>query len=209
MHIGSDGTFKDSKTEAVVFLLPGMGSSMFDTSPVPVLDGYITYTNRFKYLGSYITSELSDTHYIKNHVVQANKAMASMMMEVQMYRLSNEFLYKEFCIDPTNNIMASRQLRWLGKIALMEETRLPRKFIGAWHVNPHPIRRPQQTIRHTYLSALCLMGAISTDDKQGNFATWFPQATNDPKEWEARRKLLTPNLIGRKEKDDDQMRNNN
>mmetsp|Transcript_28684 Transcript_28684/g.41696 ORF Transcript_28684/g.41696 Transcript_28684/m.41696 type:complete len:107 (-) Transcript_28684:3048-3368(-) len=57
-------------------------------------------------------------------------------MEVQMYGLSNEFLYKEFCIDPIKNIMASRQLRWLGKIALMEETRLPRKCIGAWHANP-------------------------------------------------------------------------
>eukprot|EP00957_Ditylum_brightwellii_P074225 5640121-Ditylum_brightwellii.AAC.1 len=67
--------------------------------------------------------------------------------------------------------MASRQLRWLDKIALMEETRLPRKFIGAWHMNLRPIGRPQQTIRHTYLSALHLMGAIPADDKQGSFAT--------------------------------------
>eukprot|EP00957_Ditylum_brightwellii_P141941 10814014-Ditylum_brightwellii.AAC.1 len=53
------------------------------------------------------------------------------------------------------------------------------------------------------------MGAIPADNKQGNFATWFPQATNDPKEWKARRKLLTPNLIGQKEKNNNQTRNNN
>eukprot|EP00957_Ditylum_brightwellii_P191991 14615849-Ditylum_brightwellii.AAC.1 len=130
-------------------------------------------------------------------------------MEVQMYSPSNEFLYKEFCIDPINNIMASRQLLWFGKIALMEEKHLPRKFICAWHMNPRPFGRPQQTIRHMCLSALHLMGAIPVANKQGNFAMWFPQVTNDPKEWEARRKLLMPNLIGRKEKDNDQMRNDN
>eukprot|EP00957_Ditylum_brightwellii_P170180 12954799-Ditylum_brightwellii.AAC.1 len=39
MHVGSDGTFQDSKTEAVVFPPPGMSSSMINTSPEPVLDG--------------------------------------------------------------------------------------------------------------------------------------------------------------------------
>eukprot|EP00957_Ditylum_brightwellii_P148859 11332569-Ditylum_brightwellii.AAC.1 len=79
MNVGSDGNVQDSKTEAVVFPPPGMESSMFNMSPVPVLNGYITYTNRFKYLGSYITSDLSDTYDVKNRVIQANKAMASMM----------------------------------------------------------------------------------------------------------------------------------
>eukprot|EP00957_Ditylum_brightwellii_P083471 6345440-Ditylum_brightwellii.AAC.1 len=91
----------------------------------------------------------------------------------------------------------------------MEGTCLPRKFIGTWQVNPHPTGRPQQTIWHMYLHALHLMGAILPDDKQGKFDMWFPQVINDPKEWEARRKLLTPHLIGQKEKDDDQMRNTN
>eukprot|EP00957_Ditylum_brightwellii_P199038 15172128-Ditylum_brightwellii.AAC.1 len=92
-------------------------------------------------------------------------------MEVQMYRLSNEFLYEEYKIDPIDNIIASRQLRWLGKIAQMDKTRLPRKFIGAWHTNPRPVGRQQQTIRHTYLHALSMVGAIPTEDKEGKFAT--------------------------------------
>eukprot|EP00957_Ditylum_brightwellii_P026181 1980596-Ditylum_brightwellii.AAC.1 len=91
----------------------------------------------------------------------------------------------------------------------MEETCLPSKFIGAWQVNPRPTGRPQQTIQQMYFHALRLMGVIPMYDKQGNFAMWVPQVINNPKEWEARRKLLMPNLIGQKEKDDAQMRNTN
>eukprot|EP00957_Ditylum_brightwellii_P145346 11069229-Ditylum_brightwellii.AAC.1 len=66
----------------MVFLPPGMDLSMFDTSPVPVLDSYVTYIDKFKYLGSYVTSDLSDIYDVKNRVIQANKAMASMMRHV-------------------------------------------------------------------------------------------------------------------------------
>eukprot|EP00957_Ditylum_brightwellii_P056725 4298814-Ditylum_brightwellii.AAC.1 len=62
----------------------------------------------------------------------------------------------------------------------MEETRFPRKCIGAWHISPCPTGRPQQTIWHTYLRALCLMGTIPADDKEGKFSGWFPQVTKDP-----------------------------
>eukprot|EP00957_Ditylum_brightwellii_P063602 4828050-Ditylum_brightwellii.AAC.1 len=60
------------------------------------------------------------------------------MMEVQLYRISNDSLYEEFGIDPLENIMLSRQLRWIGRIAFMEETRLPRKFLAAWHIRTPP-----------------------------------------------------------------------
>eukprot|EP00957_Ditylum_brightwellii_P199120 15178070-Ditylum_brightwellii.AAC.1 len=86
----------------------------------------------------------------------------------------------------------------------MEETRLPRKFIGAWHVKPRPTGRPQQTIRHTYLRALRLMGSVLEDDKEGKFSDWFPQATKHPKDWGKHWRLLTPNLIGRKELTEEQ-----
>eukprot|EP00957_Ditylum_brightwellii_P177230 13501146-Ditylum_brightwellii.AAC.1 len=81
----------------------------------------------------------------------------------------------------------------------MEETRLLQKFISTWHTNPRPTGCPQQTIRHTYLHALCLMGAILADNKEGKCSDWFPQATEDPKDWEKCRRLLKPNLIGRKD----------
>eukprot|EP00957_Ditylum_brightwellii_P021391 1612930-Ditylum_brightwellii.AAC.1 len=53
-----------------------------------------------------------------------------------------------------------------------------------------------------------MVGAIPTEDKEGKFATWFPQATEDPKEWERCRKILTPNLIGQQDAADKQMRTN-
>eukprot|EP00957_Ditylum_brightwellii_P178840 13622040-Ditylum_brightwellii.AAC.1 len=68
--------------EAVYFPPPGLDISMFNMPPVLVLDSYMTYTDKFKYLGSYVTSDLLDTYGIKNRVVQANKAMASMISHV-------------------------------------------------------------------------------------------------------------------------------
>ena len=50
MHVGTDGTFWDSKTKAVHFLAPREPTENIDTSPVPVADGYITYNSRFIYL---------------------------------------------------------------------------------------------------------------------------------------------------------------
>eukprot|EP00957_Ditylum_brightwellii_P149308 11371301-Ditylum_brightwellii.AAC.1 len=69
MHIGTNGTNKDSKTEAVMFPPPGMTTSQFDTSPVPIgTTGYITFCKEFKYLGSYVTSDLNDTFDVKNEL---------------------------------------------------------------------------------------------------------------------------------------------
>ena len=135
------------------------------------------------------------------HTTSIRRILNINMLEVQMCKISNEFLYEEFRIDPIANIMASMQVRWLGNIARMGENRLPRKFIAAWHTNPRPTGRPQQTLRHTYLHALRMLGAIPQDDKEGKLETWFPQAIDDPKDWERRRRALTPNLIGRKDKE--------
>eukprot|EP00957_Ditylum_brightwellii_P168529 12828403-Ditylum_brightwellii.AAC.1 len=82
MHICTDGTYKDSKTEAVYFPAPGIKPIPSDTLPVTVADGYITYTSEFKYLGSYVTHDLNDTFDVKNRVVQATKALNSMMPHV-------------------------------------------------------------------------------------------------------------------------------
>eukprot|EP00957_Ditylum_brightwellii_P190874 14533071-Ditylum_brightwellii.AAC.1 len=64
----------------------------------------------------------------------------------------------------------------------MEETPLPCKCIDTWHTNPCPVGRPQQTIWHTYLHALRMMGTIPMEDKEGKLDMCFPQATEDLKE---------------------------
>eukprot|EP00957_Ditylum_brightwellii_P030519 2311404-Ditylum_brightwellii.AAC.1 len=120
-------------------------------------------------------------------------------MEVQAYQISNKAIYAEFNINPVERILASRQLRWIGKTAHMDKSRLPRKFLAAWHKNPRPVGRRQMTIRHSYIHVLRMIGAILEDDKVGKLSDWFPLVTNDPKDWERRRTLLTPNILGRKD----------
>eukprot|EP00957_Ditylum_brightwellii_P097315 7412246-Ditylum_brightwellii.AAC.1 len=71
MHIGTDGTFTNSKTEAVFF-----------PHYIYVNDtGYVTYSDKFKYLGSCVTQDLSDTYDVRNLVLQATKALGAMMGE--------------------------------------------------------------------------------------------------------------------------------
>eukprot|EP00957_Ditylum_brightwellii_P099445 7575344-Ditylum_brightwellii.AAC.1 len=84
----------------------------------------------------------------------------------------------------------------------MDESRLPQKFLSAWHRNPCPVGRRQTTIRHSYINALRMIGTISEDDKVWKLSDWFQQVTDDPKEWERRRKLLTPNILGQKDCDE-------
>ena len=47
IHIGKEGTYKDSKTEAVHFASPTESQHNTNTSPVNIGDGYITYTSKF------------------------------------------------------------------------------------------------------------------------------------------------------------------
>eukprot|EP00957_Ditylum_brightwellii_P202850 15332083-Ditylum_brightwellii.AAC.1 len=61
MHIGTDVTFTDSKTEAIFFPSATQSITSADTSPVYVnKTGYVTYCDKFKHLGSYITQDPSD-----------------------------------------------------------------------------------------------------------------------------------------------------
>eukprot|EP00957_Ditylum_brightwellii_P103083 7855463-Ditylum_brightwellii.AAC.1 len=52
MHIRTDGTFIDSKTEADFFLSTTQSNESIKTSPVYVnATGCVTYSDKFKYLG--------------------------------------------------------------------------------------------------------------------------------------------------------------
>eukprot|EP00957_Ditylum_brightwellii_P142945 10892095-Ditylum_brightwellii.AAC.1 len=120
-------------------------------------------------------------------------------MEVQAYRISEEAICAEFKIDPVKLILASRHLRWIGKIAHMDESCLPRKCLAAWHRNPYPVGRRQTTIRYSYIHALRMIDAILEDDKAGKLSDCLPQLTDDLEAWERRRKPLTPNILGPKD----------
>eukprot|EP00957_Ditylum_brightwellii_P178830 13621594-Ditylum_brightwellii.AAC.1 len=118
------------------------------------------------------------------------------MVEVQNQRITNEQVYQLFLIDPIQEIAISRQLRWIRKIAMMNESQLPRKFVNAWHPNPRPVGCPLTTTRHTYLHALRVAEVISEDDKQGKLKNWMPTIHQDPIGWDKWRLEITPNLAG-------------
>eukprot|EP00957_Ditylum_brightwellii_P144412 11001254-Ditylum_brightwellii.AAC.1 len=66
MHIRTDGTFTDSKTETVFFPSSTQSAESVDTSPVYVnATGHVTNSDKFKILGSNVTQDLSDTYDIK------------------------------------------------------------------------------------------------------------------------------------------------
>eukprot|EP00957_Ditylum_brightwellii_P036579 2771624-Ditylum_brightwellii.AAC.1 len=94
--------------------------------------------------------------------------------------------------------MVSQQLHWIGKIACMDEKQLPRKCLAAWHIHPRPVGRPQTTICHIYLHALWFAGVTEDSDKAGKLSDWMPKIQEDPKKWDAFRRSITPNLIGKK-----------
>ena len=130
------------------------------------------------------------------HTTSIRRIFNFNMADVQNQRITNSSLYTSFNIDPIENIVASRQLRWIGKISLMSESRLPRMFINAWHENPRPVGRPLTTIRHTYLHSLRLIGEISDDDDVGLLDDWMTTIRNDPTDWDRRRFGLTPLIVG-------------
>jgi hypothetical protein len=63
---------------------------------------------------------------------------------------------KRNCRKLTHNgiDMEMRRCRWLSKLSAMEESRSPRRMLGAWCSTPRAVGRPQQTIRHAYITTL-------------------------------------------------------
>ena len=234
MHIGTDGTHKDSKTEAVHFNAPDDDNQMTDLSPVRIgNNGYITYAPSFTHLGSKIDSTLNNTIDVENRIIFKNKYLSLTtkkmlylaipvnlllwgcetwtlkaadyrklqvfhtksirkilgigMTEVQESRITNDTILRKFDnINPIEDIVHNRQLRWIGKIPNMSEKRLPRKMLGCWIYSSRKTGRPFTTIRHSYLNALKSINVIKEDDKQGRFNEWFHIA-KDTKRWKKKR----------------------
>ncbi|MHA7927792.1 MAG: hypothetical protein ACX936_21550, partial [Marinobacter sp.] len=79
MHIGREGVDGGkSKTEAMFFpksLQPDLYKHNFAHEKVQVGEGHITYTRKFKYLGSWITEDLRDDEDTSQRLQKAAKAM--------------------------------------------------------------------------------------------------------------------------------------
>jgi hypothetical protein len=77
MHIGRDG--KKSKTEAVYFPPPGVEATPKDIAQFGEDNdqGYITFTEKFKYLGSLFNTDLRDDREIATRINKANQLLQS------------------------------------------------------------------------------------------------------------------------------------
>eukprot|EP00978_Attheya_sp_CCMP212_P027760 scaffold93832_cov47-Attheya_sp.AAC.1 len=76
MHIGRND--KASKTECMYFPAFEKKYQESNTENIDVGDGYVSFTKKFKYLGSLITSELNDAMDVDTRISQANKAMGAL-----------------------------------------------------------------------------------------------------------------------------------
>eukprot|EP00978_Attheya_sp_CCMP212_P027855 scaffold94326_cov36-Attheya_sp.AAC.1 len=68
----------------------------------------------------------------------------------------------------------------VGKIARMEETRLPIKIVSCWLPNPRPAHKPHSTNRNSLVRSLQIMDPNIS--KHGILNEWFPSAQNE-EEW--------------------------
>eukprot|EP00957_Ditylum_brightwellii_P144868 11034092-Ditylum_brightwellii.AAC.1 len=67
--------------EAIIFAAPGKVYKDYDTTNVPVINIYNTYTCKFKYLGSILSRALNDQSDLKKFL-QAHKALQVMMPNI-------------------------------------------------------------------------------------------------------------------------------
>ena len=90
------------------------------------------------------------------------------------FRTSQADLEKRMGLFSIEENVRRQQLRWAGHVALMDESRLPRRLISGWVVNPRGRGRPQQCYGHS-LAAHLKDAGIDKD-------SWL-QAAEDRKVW--------------------------
>jgi hypothetical protein len=77
------------------------------------------------------------------------------MWDIKEKRITNERVRRVVANSPTmESMMEMRRCRWLSKLSAMEESRSPRRMLSAWCTTPRQRGRPQQTIRHAYITTL-------------------------------------------------------
>jgi len=96
------------------------------------------------------------------------------MFEVEAHRITNPAIRHRFCNIPCiTDIITRRQLRWIGKLAQMPDTRLPRKFLAAWVPHPRKPGQPQHTLRKTMAHSIRqIIPTLSYEAKLNEWLHW-------------------------------------
>jgi hypothetical protein len=70
------------------------------------------------------------------------------MCQVQEDHITNEYIQEKIHLPKIEKLVAKEQLRWVGKLARMDEIWLCSKMLlSCWINTPHPVRRLQTTNR--------------------------------------------------------------
>jgi hypothetical protein len=100
------------------------------------------------------------------------------MWDVAEKRITNEHVRRTVASSPTmDSMMEMRRCQWLSKLSAMKESRSPRRMVGAWCPTPRPAGRPQQTIRHAYISTL---KKLDFEEEKGQIREWMTVARDRP-----------------------------
>ena len=70
------------------------------------------------------------------------------------HMITNDSLRQRMNLHAIEFYIYGRQLCWLGKVARMEMSRLPRQMLSTWVKNKRPVRRPRLTYGATVNKAL-------------------------------------------------------
>ena len=98
------------------------------------------------------------------------------MFTVQEQHITNAEIRNRFYnISTIEKCIEIRQLKWVGKIASMDFTRMPRKILACWTQNPRKKGRPQFNIRNSYANALKKFVPGMTDKAELKY--WIDKAS--------------------------------
>ncbi len=92
-------------------------------------------------------------------------------------------------VSEMENRIAKRQLNWMGKMARMDENRLPLKMLSCWMNESRPSRRPHTSTRNSMIRSLQILNPSISDD--GDLKDWFHLAKDAP-EWNSKLESLDP-----------------
>jgi hypothetical protein len=97
------------------------------------------------------------------------------MWDVTEKRITNEHVTRGMVADsPTiDSLMETRRCWWLSKLSVMKQSRSPWRMLDAWGTTSRPVGRPQQTIRHAYISTLKKLGF---EGEKGQLWEWMTVA---------------------------------
>jgi hypothetical protein len=102
------------------------------------------------------------------------------MYEVEEKKITNKQIREQIDIAEIDDLIAKRQLNWLGKIARMDENKLPLKMLSCWCPEPRPHHRPKITVRNSLVKALLRVDPELSP--KGILAEFWEQA-KDPSQW--------------------------